>query len=642
MSLRENPLRQNWFLLPILLAGTFLRWSALGAMNDMLHYDEAYNGLDALSLLHHPRLTPFFPGNFGREAGWIYYLVPFVAAFGSQPLGLRLAATMVGVLTLAAAYRLGDVLLGRRAATWATAALAVFYWPMHVNYLALRANLLPLFGALAFATLLQARRTNKPRQWALGGFLVGLLVYTYYSAYFWILYALILLAQWIVVEPQKRRGGLLALCAILVVCLPMGLYAYAHPEEAATRIKQVGRFNPSDIKANLGLWARAWFQQGDVNAEFNLPGRPILDPALGILFLIGVSAMSFSCQRRWASLWVLGLSFFSILPSLLSTQAPHFLRGIGLTLPIALVAGIGALTIERGTSRWLKPRFALALPLSLLMITGMVSYRDFHIRWLRHPEVPIFMESHINQAINFIKSHGPDDLPVYFSPFTLSHPVLAFRASDLVPRQIGAFDSHYCMVIPYGPAIYFSLTLYEPDFEEKFSHWADLTVLERRPMPTSADTMYTIFQATTHATFLKGGEVAVFGDAIQMRLLSPISPTFHAGQIITVTLALRALHTIDRNYSVFIHLYGIPTPYEGGIMWSQGDSQACATYPSCLWKTNEAIVQSFVLELPVNLPPGTYIVAAGIYESPAGPRLPITWPKPQPHDFIELQKIQVE
>jgi hypothetical protein len=63
----------NGLLLLAVLVGVFFRSNALGPMNDILHDDEAYNGMDALSLLRHPRLTPFFPGNFGREAGWIYY-----------------------------------------------------------------------------------------------------------------------------------------------------------------------------------------------------------------------------------------------------------------------------------------------------------------------------------------------------------------------------------------------------------------------------------------------------------------------------------------------------------------------------------------------------------------------------------------
>jgi len=127
-----------------------------------------------------------------------------------------------------------------------------------------------------------------------------------------------------------------------------------------------------------------------------------------------------------------------------------------------------------------------------------------------------------------------------------------------------------------------------------------------------------------------------------MSLLLPVSSTAQAGDVLTITLGLRALHPLDRDYSVFVHLYGDPTPYEGGVIWAQGDSQACATYPSRLWQTDETIVQHFMLRLPSDLPPGTYAVAVGVYESPAGPRLPITWPAPRANDFLELQKVAVQ
>ncbi len=637
-----NPPAMNWLLLVALLVGAFFRWNALRPMNDMLHYDEAYEGIDSLSLLRDPRLTPFFPGNFGREAAWMYCLVPFVAVFGAQPLGLRLAATIVGVLTLAATHRLAAEVVDKRAAIWATATLAVLYWSVHLNHLALRANLFPLIGALAFAALFRAQRTNKPGRWMAAGVLLGLLIYTYYAARFWMLYALVPLAWWIITDPRRRRGSLLALCTTGIVCLPMILYSYAHPKETEQRIEMVAAFRASEIKANAELWAKAWFQRGDLNAEFNLPGRPILDPALGVLFLTGLAAVPLSDRRRWPGPWILGLAVFSVLPSLLSNQSPHFLRGIGLTLPIALVAGAGASAVERGVRRKLNAGFALLLPLSILAVAGVVSYRDFHVRWLRNPQVPILMEEHINQAINFMRDHVPTEMPVYFSPFTLSHPVLVFRGSDLAPRQIGAFDSHYCMAIADGPATYFSLTLYEPSFEQRLSQWADLSVLQLQPASSEDRTLYTVFQATTHPDFLSRQGATVLGDAIEMRSLLPISSTAHAGQVVPISLSLRALRPLSHDYSVFIHLYGEPTPYEGGPLWAQGDSQVCATYSSRLWRTNETIVQDFTLSLPVGLPAGTYTVAAGIYESPAGARLPITLPGPRPNDFIELQRIEVE
>jgi hypothetical protein len=626
-----------------LLVGAFLRSNALGPMNDMLHYDEAYDGLDALSLLRHFRLTPFFPGNYGREAGWIYFLMPFVAVFGAQPFSLRLAAVITGVLCLAAEYRLGAEILGKRAATWAAVTLAVFYWPIHVNHLALRANLFPLVGALALAALFRARRTRKLAHWMIAGALLGFLAYIYYSALAWLMYALLLLAWWIVADPQKRRGSLVAMCAAAAVCLPMIMYHQAHPKETGNRIEMVGTLGPAQVEENVRLWAQAWFQHGDSNTEFNLPGRPILDPALGILSATGLAVLLLGARTRRLGPWILGLAVFSLLPSLLSNQAPHFLRAIGLPLPIALVGGTGAWAIETTARRRLNTRFAFILPLGLLIATGTIAYRDFHVRWLQHPELPFFMEQPVNQAINFMRDHVPAEMPTYFSPFTLSHPVLAFRGQDLAPRRIGAFDSHYCMVIPDGSATYFSLTRYEPAFGLDLSRWADLTVLHREPLQPEGGALYTVYQATTRPGFADPGSgIAVFGDAVQMSLLLPVSSVAKAGDVLTVTLGLKAQHPLARDYSVFVHLYGDPTPYEGGTMWAQGDSQACATYPSHLWQTSETIVQDFMLRLPLDLAPGTYKVAVGIYESPAGARLPITWPEPRANDYIELQRVAVQ
>lgn len=299
--------------------------------------------------------------------------------------------------------------------------------------------------------------------------------------------------------------------------------------------------------------------------------------------------------------------------------------------------------MERGARRLVGARIASILPFGLLVLTGAVTYRDFHIRWLQHPEVPILMEQHINQAINFMKDQFPAQTPAYFSPFSLSHPVLGFRMTDLAPRQIGAFDSHYCMVIPDASADYFSLTMYEPGFERRLSYWADLTVLHQQPMLLEDRTLYTVFRARTHPAFLvdEGWGEAIFGDAIKLRLMRPISSTVHAGAVVPISLGLKTSRALDQDYSVFVHLHGDPTPYEGGTLWAQGDSQACATYTSRQWRTNETIVQDFMLELPADIPSGTYTVAVGMYESPDGARLPITWPEPMPDNFLELQSIEV-
>ncbi len=635
--------RYDWLIVAVLLAGAFLRCAALSRMDGMLHYDEAFNGVDALSLLRSPRFTPFLPGNYGRESGWCYILTLFIVTWGARPFALRLAAAFASTLTLAASYRLGKELLGTRGATWVTAALAVLYWHVHLSHLALRANLFLLVGSLALAFLLRAHRKNTAPNWAISGLGLGLLAYTYFSAYLWIGFALLTLSVWFVCCPKQRRGILLALLIAFLVFLPMGIYAYSHPDQVLQRAGDVQTLDRNAIWSNLGVWARAWFGHGDENAEFNLPGRAILDAWLGALLLAGLVGLALAPKRRWRAAWVLGLGAASVLPSLLSDYAPHFLRAIGLTVPISLLAGAGAMALERVGRAVTRRSVAVVLPVALIVMAAATTYQDFYVRWLNDPNVFILMEEHINRAINLLHATAPMDMPVYFSPFTPSHPVLEFRSADLAPRHVGAFDSHYCFVVSDVPAAYVSLSMYEPDFRRNLEQWADLSVLEQDQPPSAGAPRYTVYLATprSDAWTDSGQDSSVFADILQVRSISPISSTLLAGTTIPVRLAIRALRPLDRAYSVFVHLYGDPTPYEGGVMWAQGDSQISVSYHPVYWTPHETIIQEFDLAVPANIPPGQYTIAIGIYEAPSGPRLPITAPLQYKWDYVPLARVEV-
>ena len=130
-----------WGIVLALLAGMFLRTASLGRMSaTMLTADEAWNGIDIVEVIQHPRLTPFFENNNGRESGWMYFQVPFVLVFGPTPFALRFATVCIAALTLAAAGRLGHELFGARGAVLMLAALSVFYWHVHLSQMALRVN----------------------------------------------------------------------------------------------------------------------------------------------------------------------------------------------------------------------------------------------------------------------------------------------------------------------------------------------------------------------------------------------------------------------------------------------------------------------------------------------------------------------
>jgi len=60
-SLKLSAASWRWITGLAFLGGAFLRWTSLCQGSTLLHYDEAWNAVDALGLLHQPHLTPFLP-----------------------------------------------------------------------------------------------------------------------------------------------------------------------------------------------------------------------------------------------------------------------------------------------------------------------------------------------------------------------------------------------------------------------------------------------------------------------------------------------------------------------------------------------------------------------------------------------------
>ena len=634
--------RHPWVVLGIFLVGVWLRWTSLGAMDAMLHHDEAYNAVDASHILRDPQLTPFFPGNFGRESGFVYWLLPFVCLLNGDPLAVRLAATIIGILTLAATYKLGEEVLGPQGAVWSLAALSVFYWHVHLSHQALRGNLFVLVSTVSAAWLMQAYRTNRLDHWLRAGVALGCVVYTYFASAVWIGYAGLSLLVWLICDKKRRRGAIFALTSAVVVALPMLVYIPAHSEYFFDRPETVAVLDRAGLARNLQLWARAWFDTGDTNAAFNLPGRPILGPYLGGLWGIGLIGVFFLSRRKWQGGWLIGWTALACLPSLMSDHAPHFLRAAGMIVPTALVIGTGAWAVARALYRWGKTPLVQIVPLSILAFSGRITYVDFHQNWIKHPETFMLMEQPLNQAIDLIQNTVPQDVPVYFSPFSPAHPVIDFRSVDLAPRRIGAFDSHQCLVISDDESAYVSLTIFEPGFRNAFSQWRDTTVLYEDSGTSGTSPRYTIFLADAPRPAFGDQQPWVsFDNLLQVRAVQAISETIDAGTTLPIVLAVKAERAPEYPLSIFVHLYRDPTPYEGGRIWAQADSQICATYPTAFWRADETIIQPFDLFLPLNTPPGRYVIAIGVYLSPNGNRLPITEPVSSQHDYFTLKEISV-
>ncbi len=608
-----NPRRNLFFLVLIILLGAFLRLRALSDLSTSLNYDEAYYVVDAASLLENPRLTPFFAENFGRESLWMYWLAGWLAIFGQEAFAVRLATFAVNLFTLGAIYLLAcELYQARRAALYSTFALAVLYWHVHFANLTWRAITYPLVGSLAFAWLWRARRTNRWSHWLLAGGMLATLSYTYFSARVWLLLALGMLVYAFLTEPTRRRGIAVAVGIAILGSLPLILYSSLNAELANQRLAILA---PTSIEQVLGYipeWLGTWFIRGADNNGYNLPYRPILDPPLAILWGIGLVGVFVAVRERLQAGFIYLLALGSSVINLLTVDPLNMVRMIGTVIPLALLAGAGAWTLERVLVR-LRLRWAsVGVPIVLLIGSGVLVNRDVQ-RWLDH-DLMLFYEQHVYQASNYIRAHVAEETPVYFSPFTPEHPVFRFHAPRLAPRHVGAMDGMACWVMPeQGHAVYTAITIFDPDFATRLSQWGAVQPLYADPHHTTP--YYQVYDFTVNDAQWASDPAWMFGEMLAVRLYGDENAILERGATLSLQAVAQANLAPDHTQTLFLHLYGDPTPAEGGRLYAQTDAPLCTSYPVRFWQATEMIVQPLTFTLPTDLPNGTYQLVLGMYDA---------------------------
>lgn len=163
-------------MLGILLVASFLRFWQLGSFPPGLYHDEAYNGLDALSLTQgamFPRFyegwelyaldahaerpfTPtrfpvFFEGNYGREPLHVYLMALSIRLFGPTPFAIRAVPAAAGVLAVFTTYLAAAAIL--EAGDWR---LGFNLQSPAANLQSPTSNFTPLFAAATLAVLYPA------------------------------------------------------------------------------------------------------------------------------------------------------------------------------------------------------------------------------------------------------------------------------------------------------------------------------------------------------------------------------------------------------------------------------------------------------------------------------------------------------
>src|SRR3990172_6341487 len=278
-----------------------LRVYRLSELPPGLFGDEGWNLADILEMQATGRSPLFSPNNPGREPLFIYMQAAMAAICGVTPFAARLTSAFVGTVTVALLYRMGRTLFGPD--SWAplvsAAVLTFTLYHLLLSRVGLRAISLAPFAIASFIFLWEAFCFGRWRSFLLGGLFLGLTLQTYLAARVVPLVPLLvlvvaLLRRW-PLPPGFWRKSIAAVLLTTAVAAPLLILVIQDPFAFLGRTESVAVLAIGDMNeqlANIRAVAGMFIIEGSDDLRHNLPGRPMYDPAFGLLFLIGLAVVA--------------------------------------------------------------------------------------------------------------------------------------------------------------------------------------------------------------------------------------------------------------------------------------------------------------------------------------------------------------
>lgn len=611
----------------LLLAAAF-RLYHLNTLPPGLFQDEAINGVNAQTIIAGaPR---WYYGE--REPLYMYVAALTTLLLGANPLALRLASALSGIVGVAAGGAFGRSLFGPRIGLLTAFGLAVSLWLVDLSRIGFRAITLPAVEYLGLALFWRATLTGRRRDYLLGGALLGLSLYTYLSARFlpfalvgFAVVALVRHRDWL----RPRLGGMfLAGTSAFLVCVPLGGYALRHPVILFGRPDQVAlpsgsAFWPAllaNVPRVLGMLAI----QGDLNWRHNLSGAPVFEVLDVALFLLGVVV-----ALRWRkpeTSFVLILATVMLVPSMLSQDSPHYLRTIGASGALYALWALGADRAARGIGalarrRWgggVAARASTAFFALVLVTAAGRTARDYFVLYARSPQLRDAYASDLTGVGQFLaaspvwnENHRSVYLPSGWidnrgsiAYFLYPRLAAAERARWIDPTTIGTFvDLTQSVPLPVRASLYI--------------------------VPASDATTARILGPDVRGItpIADRGEVVARAIAAAPLASAPSSLGVHFGRWLelegassdatTTTLRWKVLATPPYQPSVFVHFED-----QQHHTIAQGDS--VIGIPVVAWQVGAEFVTLHVPRWPPGTPPGRYHLMVGVYDKEGGRREPAT------------------
>ncbi len=603
---RLNRYHALLFMLFCLMVAATLRVPELADVPPGVHFDEAANGVLAAEIGLQGERPLFISSYTGKEIFFFYLAGGMMRLLGQSVFALRLTAAFTGIVTVAAAYRLGmEIFRDRRIALMAAALLAISFWHILLSRLGFRAITQPLWQALAVAALLRGLRRGRWPWLAFAGVSAGLTAYTYLAARLFPILLLLGLLPALLNRQAWRlrwRQTILFGGAALAVALPLLVYFYTYPDAFWVRISQVA---PGETGLSLGeSFLRSlemFFLVGDPYARFNLPGRPLFDFFWGGLFLVGWLVLIWRIYQQgrrlpdWqkSGLLILILApFVMLLPTALAVNeiVPSNLRAVGLIPFVFYLPAVG-LMVFIDDLRQRFPQFELtwtifAIAVLALMAGGLYTQRLYFDVWGEMAETFFETDGDMTAAANFLNDYDTSGKTIFLASLHYRHPTLAFLSDKY--EEIKWLPNSEAVVFPaQGTGLYvYPYKSPLPTWARRYFEGAKLLPTQTAVHNIPAYEAYLLEQPPELTMSQTAG--ANFGNVITL-LGFDLLAAGQSGGAIPLLLYWQVRQAPGQDYTPFVHLED-----EWGYRWGQAETFA---YPGSQWERGDLIVQR--VEVPV-------------------------------------------
>jgi 4-amino-4-deoxy-L-arabinose transferase-like glycosyltransferase len=650
-----------WLLVLTLLVAAALRLIQIGSTPPGLHYDEAADTIIAEQIARGDSAPIFVEAYTGKEVLFFYWAAAWMKLIGPSVFAMRLAAALLGILTVAATYRVVYELFAPRPvlqvnkgqgargiALLAMIFIATSFTHILMSRLGFRSIAEPFIQSIALAALFRGLRLTRLKWIAIAGVFVGLNLYTYLAARLFPVAIAVLFLYMFIADRGRRRQRiiqfvLLTLCAILIF-LPLGIYFINNPSAFITRIQQVAP-RPDQATAlidNLGRALGMFFISGDPYIRFNEPYRPLFPLLLGILLIVGsLIALiglfrSRSPRRRLAYFAIINITLIMLLPTALAVNeiTPSNLRAIGM-LPIVFVfPALGAwwlikfiwtrIHADFTDKNKIKSVFIRVHPrpmiLLLLVATTIDASVTYFGQYIHEPQLYLQSDGDLADISNVLNHTNTTRDQVYIAALHYRHPTVAALANSY--SSFKWLSGNKIVVIPNGSAYVFFARLALPD-RAWLDRFLPSSSLIDEPIAPDGQTNYLAYHLASPPDIKPQVELNVnYGNIIQLMGYdkevgsATTNPTVPADRTIAVTLYWRILNKPDRgDYSTFIELHDY-----WDFKWGQAGS---FDYPSEEWEPGEVIINRIDVPIGAGAPPGDYELRVGLFSQGANQRLNI-------------------